>query len=142
MHARISLDTHNVLDYVIGAVLVLSPAIFGFSDLTAARNLFLVLGFGLIAYSLCTNYRYSIFKFISVPTHMTFDVLAGLCLIAGPWLLGYAPLLSNGLLLLHFIYGASAILLVAFTQRRTRMHKIEHAPESLTKTTGETGRAA
>jgi hypothetical protein len=48
---------HAPLDYIVGAVLIAAPWIFGFSDVGAAMAVSIVLGAGLIAYSLVTNYE-------------------------------------------------------------------------------------
>jgi len=114
----LSLKTHNVLDYLIGAALALSPYLFGFAEIAAARNLFLVLGLGLIGYSLLTNYQYSIAKIIPLPMHMFMDVTAGIVLMLWPSLSGYRPALSGFQYALHFIFGLGAIGLVAFTDTR------------------------
>jgi len=123
----ISLRTHNVLDYVIGLALILAPAIFGFSDVYSARNVFLVLGAGLIGYSLFTRYQYSIAKVIPLGVHMTMDVLSGIILMAAPWVFGYRDILTGGQLAVHFIFGLGAVALVAFTQTKTETQaRIEH----------------
>jgi hypothetical protein len=112
----VSLRVHNVLDYVIGAILIACPFLFGFSDIDAARRLFLTLGFGLIGYSLLTNYTYSLLKLIPVAVHMVFDVLAGMTLILGSYLFGYRDLLTGGQTALHYLLGLGAILLVSVTR--------------------------
>lgn len=114
----LSLKTHNVLDYVIGAVLVLCPFVFGFNGVPAARNVFLILGFGLIGYSLITNYQYSIAKILPVRTHMVFDVLAGLVLLLAPAIFGYGNALTGGQVALHYVMGIGAVLFVAVTRDR------------------------
>lgn len=115
----IPLRIHNILDYVIGAVLVLSPYVFGFSDVDAARNVFLVLGFGLIGYSLFTNYRYSIAKVIPLGVHMFMDVSAGVVLMLAPYVFGYSDLITGGQLAFHYVMGLGAIGLVALTRPRS-----------------------
>jgi hypothetical protein len=115
----ISLKTHNVLDYLIGGVLILCPYLFEFSDILAARNAFLVLGFGLIGYSLLTNYYYSIAKIISIRAHMFLDVVLGIALMLVPSFFGYRTLITGGQYALHFVLGLAAIVLVAITNRRT-----------------------
>ena len=80
----IPLNVHNVLDYVIGAALILAPSIFGFSEIDAARNVFLVLGVGLIIYSLLTRYRYSLAKIIPLKVHMAMDTMAGVIVMISP----------------------------------------------------------
>lgn len=112
----VPLDTHNILDYVAGAALIFSPYVFGFSAVNMARNIFLLLGFGLIAYSLCTDYRYSVFKLIPVKTHMILDVIAGAILILSPMVMGYSSLLTGFQNALHYIFGIGVIVLVALTK--------------------------
>lgn len=115
----IPLRVHNVLDYVIAAVLVVCPFVFGFSDVEAARNIFLVLGFGLAAYSLITNYRYSLAKIIPLGLHMAFDVTAGIILMLAPAIFGYRNLIGGGVYGLHFVLGFGAIGLVALTRPKS-----------------------
>jgi hypothetical protein len=115
----ISLNTHNVMDYVGGVVLMASPYVFGFSDIESARNVFLVLGAGLIIYSLLTNYRYSIAKIIPLGVHMALDVIAGIFLMLAPSIWAYRPLLTGGEYAWHFIIGLGVIALVAVTRRVT-----------------------
>jgi hypothetical protein len=117
----ISLKVHNILDYVIGAALALCPSIFGFSDVSAARDTFLILGFGLIGYSLLTNYRYSIAKIIPLGVHMFMDVLAGFVLMVAPWAFDYRGLITTEQTVLHFVMGLGAWGLVALTNRRTEV---------------------
>ena len=112
------LKVHNVLDYVIGALLVLSPYVFGFSGVLEARNVFLVLGYALIAYSLVTKYYYSIAKLIPLPVHMFLDVVVGLVLLLAPSLLGYRTDLSTGAYVWHFVLGLGALGMVTFTRNR------------------------
>ena len=115
----VSLRVHNILDYVGGAILLLCPYIFGFSDVTAARNLFLVLGFGLIGYSLLTNYQYSVFKVIPLGVHMALDMLAGVVLILGSYVFGYRGAITGGQTALHYVLGIGVIGLVALTRPKT-----------------------
>lgn len=117
----VPLKVHNALDYVLGAVLLACPFVFGFSDIDAARNLMVVLGFGIIAYSLVTAYPYSVFKWIPLGWHMGLDVLLGVSLILGPYLFGYNDLLSFGQIAVHFVLGVGAIALVAMTQSKTQV---------------------
>ncbi|MCM2279902.1 MAG: hypothetical protein NDJ89_17645 [Oligoflexia bacterium] len=112
----ISIRTHNVLDYVIGAFLFLCPALFGFGGIDAARNTFVSLGVGLIAYSLLTRYPYSMVKWIPLQVHMGLDVALGVILLLAPTVLGYRELLSSGQNALHIVMGLGAIAFVIFTR--------------------------
>jgi hypothetical protein len=131
----INLKSHNIMDYVIAMVLVLSPFVFGFAEIDAARNTFLVLGFGLAGYSLITKYFYSIAKIIPLGVHMVFDVLAGVVIILAPYLFNYNWALTTGQNAWHWIMGIGAMALVGVTRTRTEADK---TPEErrLTVSTG------
>lgn len=119
----ISLKAHNILDYVIGALLIVSPWIFGFNEIGTARNVYLLLGVGLIVYSSITNYYYSLAKVLPLGVHMTFDALAGIVLILSPALFGYRELLTDGQYAAHIVFGIGAVGLVALTRPRTEAAK-------------------
>ena len=92
---------------------------FGFSEIVAGRNLFLVLGLGLIGYSLVTNYQYSVRKWLPLGVHMALDVAAGVLLILGSYIFGYRSLITDGQTALHYVLGLGAIGLVALTRPKT-----------------------
>jgi hypothetical protein len=119
----LSLKVHNVLDYVVGAVLLVCPWLFGFADVEAGRYLFVWSGIGLIGYSLLTNYYYSVVRIIPLGVHMTLDALTGILLILGPTLFGYRDEISRGQYSLHVVLGLGAIGLVALTRPRTESAK-------------------
>lgn len=119
----VRLKTHNILDYVIAAVLVLAPFMFGLADIAPARNTFVVLGVGLALYSLITKYYYSIAKIIPLGVHMTLDCLAGVALILAPSLFNYRELITDGQYAAHIILGLGALGLVAVTRTRTEAAK-------------------
>ena len=81
---------HAPLDYVVGAVLIVGPWIFQYSDSTAATTISIVLGIGLIAYSLLTNYELGVWKVAPMAVHNLIDIVAGALLAASPWLFGFA----------------------------------------------------
>ena len=122
----VSLRTHNILDYVGAAVLVLSPFLFGFSGVVEARNTFMVLGFGLAAYSLLTRYEYSLAKIIPLGVHMILDVLAGIALMVAPAVFNYRFLLTDWQYALHFILGIGVLGLVALTRRKTETSTVSN----------------
>src|SRR5262245_54034607 len=81
---------HAPLDYIVGALLIAAPWIFQFSDVTAATAISIVLGIGLIAYSLFTDYELGVWKVAPMAVHNLFDILAGALLAASPWIFGFA----------------------------------------------------
>jgi uncharacterized membrane protein HdeD (DUF308 family) len=101
---------HAPLDYIVGAALIAAPWIFQFSDNTAASVVPVVLGIGLIAYSLFTNYELGVWKVAPMAVHNLIDIAAGALLAASPWLVGFADESANAWLP-HVIVGLAAIFL-------------------------------
>jgi hypothetical protein len=81
---------HAPLDYIVGAALIASPWIFQFSEHTAATVVPIVLGIGLIAYSLITDYELGVWKVAPMAVHNLIDIAAGALLALSPWLFGFA----------------------------------------------------
>jgi SPW repeat len=81
---------HAPLDYIVGVALIASPWIFQFSDLTAATVIPIVLGIGLILYSLFTDYELGVWRMFPMAVHNLIDIAAGAFLAASPWLFGFA----------------------------------------------------
>lgn len=81
---------HGALDYLMGALLIVSPWLFGFADDgDAARWIPVVLGAGAILYSLFTDYELGAVRKVPMPTHLLLDLGSGLLLAASPWLFGF-----------------------------------------------------
>src|SRR6187455_2747877 len=86
---------HAPLDYIVGAALIAAPWIFQFSEHTAPTTLSIVLGIGLIAYSLFTNYELGVWKVAPMAVHNLIDIVAGTLLAASPWIFGFADETAN-----------------------------------------------
>jgi uncharacterized membrane protein HdeD (DUF308 family) len=86
---------HAPLDYIVGVALIAAPWIFQFSDVTAATVVSVVLGIGLIAYSLFTDYELGVWKVAPMAVHNLFDIGAGVFLAASPWIFGFADESAN-----------------------------------------------
>jgi hypothetical protein len=100
---------HGVLDYVGGIGLMASPFIFGFAGAGGiAVILPIVLGIGLVAYSLATNYE------LGIPG-LRVDFVASAFLAAAPFLFGYADL-GLKVWLPQVMAGVAVMLLVLVTQ--------------------------
>ncbi len=117
------LRAHNVIDYLAGVFLIVAPWLFDFDDLPAARTLFLIGGIALIAYSLLTNYYYSVARLIPLGIHMTLDTLLGLFMILAPALLGYREALTRTQYAVHVVVGVGLVGFVALTRPRTEAAK-------------------
>jgi SPW repeat len=107
---------HAPLDYIVGAGLIAAPWIFQFSDVTAATVLSIVLGIGLIVYSLFTNYELGVWKVAPMAVHNLIDIVAGALLVVSPWLFGYADEGTNVWLPL-VVVGLAAIFLGLTTKQ-------------------------
>ena len=101
---------HAPLDYIVGVALIAAPWIFQFSDHTAATVVPIVLGIGLIVYSLFTNYELGLWKVAPMAVHNLIDIAAGALLAASPWLFGFADDSAN-VWLPHVVVGLAAIFL-------------------------------
>lgn len=125
----LSLKVHNAADYALALILLFVPALFGFSEIEVARNLFRVLGIFLLAYSLVTKYEFSAWQKLPLGAHMTFDLATGVILLLSPLVLGYRDLLSTGQELIHYILGFGLIGFVAVTRAKTEAEKKAFEPK-------------
>lgn len=108
---RLPTRVHGILDYLLGALLIASPWLFGFADHEAARWVPVVLGAGVLLYSLFTDYETGVVKKIQMPAHLFLDALGGVALIVSPWLLGF----DERVWMPHVILGVVEIVTAAIT---------------------------
>ncbi|RYZ69140.1 MAG: hypothetical protein EOP05_15250, partial [Proteobacteria bacterium] len=118
-----TLKTHNIIDYVLGAFLLVSPWLFGFDQIVEARVLFLLSGVVLITYSLITNYYFSVARIIPLGVHMTMDAILGVLLILAPALFGYRGLITEAQYVAHVLVGVGTVGLVALTKPKSEAAK-------------------
>ena len=109
---------HAIFDYVGGVFLIATPFIFRFASMGGiAVILPIVLGAGLIFYSLLTDYELGIpaLKVIPMTVHLTIDFVASAFLALAPFLFSYS---NQGLnvWLPQVIAGVAVILLVLVSQ--------------------------
>ena len=108
---------HAPLDYIVGVALIAAPWVFQFSEHTAATVFPIVLGIGLIGYSLFTDYELGVWKVAPVPVHNLIDVVAGTLLAASPWIFGFADEPEN-VWVPHLVVGIAAVFLGLTTVQR------------------------
>ncbi len=108
---RLPTRIHGILDYLMGALLIASPWLFGFADHEAARWVPVVLGAGVLLYSLLTDYELGAVKRIQMPVHLMLDALGGILLAASPWVLGF----DERVWMPHVVLGAVEVLTAAIT---------------------------
>jgi hypothetical protein len=109
---------HAYFDYIGGIGLLAAPFVFGFYGVGGFAVIIpMVLGAGLILYSLLTNYELGIpgLKFIPMPAHLIFDFVASAFLAVSPFLFGFINQAPNAWLP-HIIAGVTVILLVLVSQ--------------------------
>jgi hypothetical protein len=108
---------HAPLDYIVGAALIAAPWIFQFSEHTAASVISVVLGIGLIAYSLLTDYELGVWKVFPMSAHNLIDIAAGGFLAVSPLLFGFADEPAN-VWVPHVVVGLAAVGLGLTTVQR------------------------
>lgn len=104
---------HGMLDYLMGALLIAAPWIFDFNRDGAETWVPVILGAGVIMYSLFTDYELGAVRKLSMGTHLMLDLLGGILLAASPWLFGF----SDFVYLPHLILGIAEIGAALLTER-------------------------
>jgi hypothetical protein len=112
----ISTKVHGVMDYLMGVILIAAPWLLNFNRGGAETWVPVVLGAGVILYSLITDYELSISKTLSMKTHLTLDVLSGIFLAASPWIFGF----NDFVYLPHLVFGILEIGAGAMTETSAR----------------------
>lgn len=106
-------SVHGLIDYIYGIIAIGVPHVLGFGGFGADHLVFWFVGFGAILYSLLTDYRLGLIKLIPFRVHLILDVLAGVFLIASPWIFGFAEHVWAP----HVIFGLLDIGVVLLTSR-------------------------
>lgn len=104
---------HGMLDYGMGAILIVAPWLFGFARGGAETWLPVILGLGVILYSLFTDYELGMVRKLSMPAHLTLDGLGGALLAVSPWLFGFADHVWAP----HLVFGLLEIGAAVFTRK-------------------------
>lgn len=89
------------MDYLMGVILIAAPWLLGFARDGAETWVPVILGAGVIVYSMLTDYEFGLSPKISMGTHLTLDLVSGVLLAASPWLFGF----SEYVYLPHLILG-------------------------------------
>ena len=118
---------HGVLDYLMGLLLIAAPWLFGFADAEneAARWIPVILGAGVILYSLMTRYELGVARIIPMSTHLALDVIGGIFLAASPWLFGFA----DEIWWPHLVFGLLEIGAGLMTETTPALEHKEHRVE-------------
>jgi hypothetical protein len=110
----IRFSVHGVLDYLVGALLLVLPWIAGFNNNGLATTLSICLGVVTLAYSLLTNYPLGAIRIVPFIVHLGLDAVSGVVLIALPYVLDFG---SDAKWPLVFL-GGGELLVVALSPWR------------------------
>jgi hypothetical protein len=105
---------HGMLDYLMGALLIVAPWLFGFADGDAKQWVPIIIGVLVIGQSLMTDYELSVVKAIPMGTHLMLDIGTGIILAASPWIFGFA----DDIWWPHVVFGLLEIGAALMTQTR------------------------
>ncbi len=103
---------HGYMDYLMAVLLIAAPWLFGFADGGAETWVPVVLGAGVIAYSLFTDYELGAVRRLPMRTHLMLDLGGGILLAVSPWLFGF----NDVVWVPHVILGLVEIGTAAMTQ--------------------------
>jgi hypothetical protein len=112
----LSTRVHGILDYAVGTLLIVAPALFGIEHGTAIWIL-VILGAGAIVYSLLTRYELGLVGIIPMPVHLWIDIGSGILLLLSPFLLGF----SGVVWFPHVLFGLLEIGVASVTRREPAM---------------------
>lgn len=115
----ISTRLHGVADYLVSALLIASPWLFGFWRGGAESYVPIVIGATSLLYSLFTNYELGVVKTLNMRTHLSLDVLSGICLAVSPWLLHFQDIVFWP----HLLVGILEVGVVLLSAREPYLHE-------------------
>jgi hypothetical protein len=114
---------HAAGDYVIGALLLIGPWLFGFSGDLRASLVTHVFGALIITANLFTDYELALYRRVPFDIRLIADAAIGGLLIGSPWIFGFAAttwvphlvvgtVLASRACLFLFVHGLRALLSV------------------------------
>jgi hypothetical protein len=105
---------HGVLEYVVGALFIAAPFLFGFSASAAPTAAAVVVGLLLLAFTATSALPTGLVRSISLGVHVTVDLVLAVLLVALPFILGFTSEAAPTAL---FIVVGVAHLLVTIATR-------------------------
>src|SRR3954464_14183336 len=84
------LRAHAMIEPIVGLLFIAGPWIFGFSDVSDATTISIVLGVLVLLTGMTTRWRMSVVKLLSLGTHRTMDLLVGIVAIVAPFVFGFS----------------------------------------------------
>jgi uncharacterized membrane protein len=121
----INRKVHALLDYMSGLLLIASPWLFNFEEVSSARWVAIIVGVMILLISINTDYEGGITKMVTMATHLKMDVIAGLFLAVSPWILGF----SDQVFLPHLILGIMEMGAGIFTEQKSEHPNARHVDD-------------
>jgi hypothetical protein len=108
---RLSTRIHGMFDYLVAALLIAAPWLFGFTRGGAETWVMAGLGGVIIAYSIFTDYELGLVRRLQMPLHLWLDGIGGVLLAVSPWVFEF----DQAVRVPHVVIGLLAIGLAFFT---------------------------
>ena len=119
MRRPIAPNTHAMIEPLMAVLIIVSPWLFSFDDVSDAKTICIVVGIVMLLAGAMTQWRYSLVKLIPLRTHFLTDLLLAAVLILTPFIFGFSD--EGGATRFMIIIGA----LEAMTALSTRWDPIE-----------------
>jgi hypothetical protein len=85
-----SANTHATVEPVLAVLIIASPWIFGFSDVSEAKSVAIAVGVVMLLSGAMTQWRYSLVNLIPLSAHFATDMLLGAFLVLSPFIFGFS----------------------------------------------------
>jgi hypothetical protein len=88
----ISLAAHAAIEPIAGLLFIAAPWLFGFSDVSDAKAISIVLGIVVLLTGMTTRWRMAVVKLIPLGMHRTMDLLVAAVAIVSPFVFGFSDI--------------------------------------------------
>jgi hypothetical protein len=109
----INTKAHGYYDYLLSALLFLSPWVFHYNHDSAAYLTAVSIAFYLCILALLSRFELSIYKLLPMRIHFWCDYFAGILLAVSPWLFSFSDLVYKP----HLVFGISLVVVAVLTDR-------------------------
>ncbi|MDB5231921.1 MAG: hypothetical protein JWN76_2726 [Chitinophagaceae bacterium] len=116
----INTKIHGVLDYLYAFIIIAVPFVVEFRDNEPASYTCYTIGTIVLISSICTQYELGLIKVIPMRIHLILDVLAGIFVLASPWIFGFA----DRVYLPHVILGLTDLVVVSLSQPSPKYKRV------------------
>lgn len=122
-----STSAHGAFDYFFGILLIGAPWLLSFARNEAETWVPVVVGVGVIVYSLMTKYELGVSAVVPIRTHLKLDIFAGGVLALSPWIFGFDSFVYKP----HLVLGILEIAASVFTNFKSEPGKHQEYPDNL-----------